>query len=252
MINKLDYWFLDVVLEMPIGINSIVPDRQGYLDVNRKPLDISFVKMAEILERLFNLGYLCASKPFGILGGSKPGNVVKFIPTKEEILQGLQIGSTPEIINNDDEIIEIYDNQFDFFLTPEGGQIWEFFSHPKWNIYFQKVTNFDKYETSIYCTNKKIVNRIIEVENLLDFDGLNTKPILDTLHLESISPLNMPYWKTFPSGYRATYKIDVSDLDSEEEDINNKSREFIDRRNKARKWYTNICNNWYVNYFKNH
>ena len=113
MINKLDYWFLDVALTMSIGINSIVPDRQGFLDVNRKPLDISFVEMAEILDRLFNQGYLCASKPFGVLGGSTSiSNLITFIPTKEEILQGLQIGSTPEIISTDEnEVIEIYANK---------------------------------------------------------------------------------------------------------------------------------------------
>ena len=56
--NKLDYWFLDVALEMPIGINSIFPDRQGFLDVNRKPLNISLMEIEEILDNLFKQEYL--------------------------------------------------------------------------------------------------------------------------------------------------------------------------------------------------
>jgi hypothetical protein len=252
MINKLDYWFLDVALEMSIGINSIVPDKYGFLDINRKPLDIDFLEMAEIMDKLFKQEYLCASKPYGISEGSTPGNIVHFIPSKDEILQALQVGSNPEITRSDGEIIEVYNNHFDFFLTPEGGRIWESVSFPHWDLHFQKYVNFEEVEDESYitCSSKETINEILAIEHLLDFGGLSIKPILNTLHWETITPLTMPYWKTFHSGYRAIYKIDVSDFN--EEDTGKQSQELISIKAEVQKKYDNTYNNWYFNYFKNH
>ena len=185
--NKLDYWFLDVALEMPIGINSIVPDRQGFLDVNRKPLNISLMEMAEILDNLFKQEYLGASKPYGIPGGSSPGKIVNFIPSKEEVLQGLQMRMTPEIIEDGDEVIEIYDNLFNFFLTLEGGLLWESVSNPQWDKFFLRFTDFDEGETTIQCCNRDIMGEILTIEHLLDHGGLHIKPELGSEKYELIN-----------------------------------------------------------------
>ena len=249
--NKLDYWFLDVALEMPIGINSIVPDRQGFLDVNRKPLNISLMEMAEILDNLFKQEYLGASKPYGIPGGSSPGKIVNFIPSKEEVLQGLQMGMTPEIIEDGDEVIEIYDNLFNFFLTLEGGLLWESVSNPQWDKFFLRFTDFDEGETTIQCCNRDIIGEILTIEHLLDHGGLHIKPELGSEKYELINCWHPVYWKNIPSAYQLFYKFTYSELDENLEDLDN-SPDFIARRKQARDWYKNVCNNWYINYFKTH
>jgi hypothetical protein len=252
MIDKLDYWFLDIALERFVGINDVVPDRQGFLSINRKPLDINLIQMAEILDKLFKQEYLIAFKPYGTTGRSTSTNLVEFIPTKNEILQGLQIGSTPENIEYSDGTVEKYGNSFNFQLTPKGGAIWESVSYPKWELYFD--SRYTKYGTEanellIESANKSLIEKIIAVKHLLDDGGIQNHPISGEEKWETISPFNLPYWKTFSSGYRVYYKVLVTEIDLDSEYLN-QSQEFITQRNEARAWYENICSNWYTNYFK--
>jgi hypothetical protein len=253
MIDKLDYWFLDIALERFVGINDVVPDRQGFLSINRNPLDINLIKMAEILDKLLKQEYLIAFKPYGTIGGSTPTNLVKFIPSKNEILQGLQIGATPEIIEYSDGTVEKYGNSFNFQLTPKGGAIWESISYPKWELYFNsRYTKFgiEGNELLIESANKNLIRKIIAVEHLLDNGGLQNQPMSGKEKWETISPFKLPYWKTSPSGHRLCYEVLVNEIDLDLEDLN-QTQEFITQRNEARAWYENICSNWYTNYFKN-
>jgi hypothetical protein len=253
MIDKLDYWFLDIALERFVGINDVVPDRQGFLSINRRPLNINLITMAGILDKLFKQEYLIAFKPYGTTGGSNSTNPAKFIPNKDEILQGLQIGSTPEIIEYSDGTVEKYGNPFNFQLTPKGGAIWESVSYPQWELYFDsRYTKFgiEGNELLIESVNKNLIEKIISIKYLLHNGGIHNEPIPGKERWEIISPFNSPYWKTSPSGYRVCYEVLVSEIDPDSEDLH-KSQEFITQRNEARAWYENICSNWYTNYFKN-
>lgn len=250
MISKLEYWFLDVALQMPIGINSIVPDRQGFLDVNRKPLNISFVEMAEVLDKLFKQGYLSASKPYSTVLESTPDKIANFIPSKDEILQGLQIGSTPEIIEDGgNQVIERYSNLFDFFLTFEGGSLWESVSYPQWDKYFLHFTDYERKETTIECYDRNIGEKILKLEHLLDLGSCHIEPTLGTEKWELIIPWHPVYWKIIPSGYKLSYSFEYNGFDDNLGD-SNKSTESINRKDEVVSWYENICNNWYTNFFK--
>jgi hypothetical protein len=253
MLSKLEYWFLDIAAERSVAICDIVPDLQGYLGINRKPLDISLVEMSEILDRLFQEGYLRACEPGRTPGDSTVYGLKTFIPSKNEIIQGLQEASVPEIIEVDDGIlVGASSNPFNFFLTPEGGAAWESLSHPKWENYFKEVGTYSgEYEASAYIlsVSKELIEKLIHVEDLIDFGGSRHTIIPGTVKWESVSPLKILYWKTFPYGYKVSYRYQfyeaVSEFDSSLDNNNDKSPESI-----AQKWYDNICFNWYTNYFK--
>jgi hypothetical protein len=251
--NKIDYWFLDASLEMSVDINDIVPDDQGYLSINRKPLDITFEEMAQVLDRLFKQGYLCASKPYGVEGGSTPFNLVEFIPSKSEILEGLIQASIPQIVKDGDDIIKMYPNLFSFSLTPEGGSAWESLSNPQWDIYLDMKIMYsdteEEGESWVYCVSKETIERFISIEYLLDFGNECHEIIPSTKKWRILSPFKFPYWRTSPLGYELYYKFRYTTWTDNDSGDDNKSLEYLTARDNVRLWYRDTCMSWYDNYF---
>lgn len=236
--NKFEYWFLDVAIEMSIGICWIVPDIRGNLAINKRPLPLSLLEMAEVLHKLFQKGYLLASH-------SCEETSVGFTPNKSEIREALELASQPIV----DDFGEKYFNSFSFFVTKAGGKSWESVSLPKWSQYILHYSDKNNIST-IYGSDKSVIEKIIEVEHLLNFDGdgYHIEPIKSTVKWDTIKPWHPTYWKTLPSGYRVSYQFKTAYC-GEYLDVLNQSKEFINLKEELEIW-CNDLKKWYTNFYK--
>lgn len=242
--DKIDYWFLESAIEDVIGFSWIVPNRIGDIGINRKPLNISIDDMARVMQRLFQEGSMLAINPsdlsflhfeekrkLSVELLSKKG----FVPSLKQIKNALKY----------QEIEGIYDNEeLYYFLTRKGGELWEYFSHPKW----EKYINYAVEETNIEIIgiDSAIIKRFLNFYHLLSHDSYNIYyPILDTQKWTEVIPYQCVYWKSFRMGHKVSCQIKSEKVDKE--DVNN-NKELLNQRKEAKNWYYNITK-WYTNYY---
>jgi hypothetical protein len=246
--NKIDYWFLDTAIEEPIGCCWIFPNGpNGTLAINRRPLQLSLSEISEVMYRLFQEEKLLAIRPNHLNEIRKicHQNQIKitnkifaktsFIPSYEEIKRALQQ-------LNDGYFIE---NNFSYFLTEKGGELWEFLSKPKWKQYISG--GIGEFDSILYCSSRETLEKYMQNHNFFNYygDGNMQEPILETATWKTMIPWLATYWKTLPCGYELNYQVKTIKID--EKFVS--SQEFIERERKVTNWKNEI-HNWYTNYYK--
>ena len=262
--NKLDYWFLDLAIEIPAPFSLIIPyHRSGVLDIYRTPLDLTLDQIIEAMHRLFQDGYLLAITPMNLRSLDIPLinnlSVKGFIPSRRAIEAAFQ--QEENSCTEEDLYQEFRDGNLFYFLTKKGGALWETLSKPKWNQFFRRgsfewefipksIQNQSLYLNSntIWCSDRDIGTQIIKIEHLLDYPEYVPYPIAGTEKWETITPWYPTYWKTLSSGCVVSYQVECIELDKNVEYLN-ESQDFINQRRNAREWYKNITS-WYTNYYK--
>lgn len=254
--SHIDSWFLNLTITYPVTLRLIKPcDQCIVTDPYFTPSSLKTSEIVEILYRLFQDGFLLAITPadFDSLNTYLIQELLKpaFIPSLEQIKAGLTQGKFSSIQKKNNTYFE--DNLY-FFLTKKGGKQWEYWCKPKWNHFFLRCINsWDSvpekfYHNSVFphrivisCTDKKIGEKIIVIEHLLDTPQVVTHAIKNSEIWETLTPWHPTYWKTLPQGYVVSYQIESV----EKEDNINESQELTEEKRQAREWYNKIVN-WYT------
>lgn len=222
--NKLEYWFLDTAVEDVIGFSWIVPDeRYGDLAINRAPLNLTVAEITDVLHGLFQKGDLLA-----ITSSDTPLYKLEdflnrgFIPSKSEIESAIH------------QRINLF-----YFLTTQGGERWESFSQPNWDLYWTGYNGF------LGCADRKLLEAYLALYHLIDHGNTRAYIIPGTESWEILTPWQATYWKTLPIGYEVRYESRSVEFDESAK----RDPKLIEREKQADNWYSST-RIWYTNYFK--
>ena len=222
--NKFEYWFLDTAVEEVIGFSWIVPNEQyGDLGINRAPLNLTVAEITDVLYGLFQKGDLLA-----ITSSETPLYKLEdfinrgFIPSKSEIESAIH-----QEIN------------LGYFLTIQGGEKWESFSQPNWNLYWEGYGNF------LSGADRKLLETYLALYHLIDHGNTRESIIPGTELWETLTPWQVTYWKKLPVGYQVRYESRSVEFDESAK----RDPKLIELEKQAKSWCrsTRI---WYTNYFK--
>jgi hypothetical protein len=233
--NKIDYWFLDAALTEIISFNWIVPDNKyGEKLIIDSSISLGITEIAESLNRLFQNGNLLAISPSDLnrvyADSAEEYGTNNTLPSRGFIPSYSQI----ELALKQEE------NLF-YFLTVQGGELWESVSHPKWNQYYFSAGN--EYEHILRCHSHKMAEKLLKIQYLVDFGRCYHSPIVETIERTLFTPWQATYWKKFPLGYEINYKVTSIDVDDTEDE----NDLLTEKRREAEKWVRDT-NNWYTNY----
>jgi hypothetical protein len=222
--NKFEYWFLDTAVEEVIGFSWIVPNEQyGDLGINRAPLNLTVAEITDVLHGLFQKGDLLA-----VTSSETPLYKLEdfinrgFIPSKSEIESAIH-----QKIN------------LGYFLTIQGGEKWELFSQPNWNLYWTGYGNF------LSGVDRKLLETYLALYHLIDHGNTRACIIPGTESWEILTPWQATYWKTLPIGYEVRYESRSVEFD----EAAKRDPKLIEREKQANNWYSST-RIWYTNYFK--
>jgi hypothetical protein len=263
MINEIDYWFLDISVEIPISFDLIVPyDRYEVYDAYLTPYNLTTNQIIETMYHLFQDGLLLAIDSRNLK--SLNTTLIKELLTKgfSPSYKEVQIAFQPKENLVDNSFQEIDEDYLLFFLTEQGGEQWEKISNPKWRQFFHRGTKDwdfipqamkDQYyqfnSNTIWCADRDIGAKIIEIEHLFDYPKYCCYPIKGTEIWEILTPWHPTYWKTLPHGYLVNYMVELIEVDKNPNKIN-ESQNLLKQRKDARDWYKNISE-WYTNEWVN-
>jgi hypothetical protein len=234
--NKIDYWFLNNALTEIISFNWIAPSDR---DVDKLIIDsltsLKTREVAESLNRLFQNGNLLAISPSELdlvyADSAREYGTNNTLPSRGFIPSYSQI----ELALKQEE------NLF-YFLTVQGGELWESVSHPKWNQYYFSAGNGHKH--ILRCHSHKMAEKLLEIQYLVDFGSCYCSPVVETIEWTLFTPWQATYWKKLPLGYEINYKVTSIDVD----DIKDDNDVLTEKRIEAEKWVGGT-KNWYTNYF---
>lgn len=239
MIEKADYWFLNLANSYPAYLGIITPcDHFPVLktDIDHRTPGLSTREIIKSLRRLFQQGFLLAIK-YSLyealvksLGEPMLEDLIPFgfIPSEEEMQRELiqQEPVTYDLEKGDPEALS-------FFLTPQGGKLWEFIFQPKWSKYVTRCG--DSITHKIYCADSNTGKKLIEIDNLLCYNENYIRCLTPGTEIwETFTPWKVNYWKTLPVGYSVSYQT--------ENILVNKSQKLIEERKKAHDCLMDI---WY-------
>jgi hypothetical protein len=154
-------------------------------------------------------------------------------------------GTIKDITLNRSQIQAHLDGQLSayYYLTPEGGALWESLTHPDWNKYFggylNRVGDMDEFlnESAIISQNKQLIEHLLSLtEHLCDHTIIDGTEVW-----EEIEFWQATYWKNLPKAYKITYQYRSFEwyIDS------NTPQEWIDKDRQAKQWYWEILR-WYT------
>ncbi len=256
--SKIDCWFLDLAVKTPVSFRTIIPDDQCIIPAPYlTPSNLTTNQIIDILFRLFQDGFLLAIAPADLefLDAPLINELLTkaFIPSREQIKTVLD----RENFRDAELDSEFYSKELYFFLTEKGGKQWEFCSNPKWNKYFRRcIHNWESVSeilrnnyippngSTLCCANRKIGEKIIAIEHLLERPQFIPYPIKDSAIWETLTPWNPTYWKTLPCGYAVSYQVKLVEVDENVKNPN-EPQELIEEIKQARKWYDDVTN-WYT------
>lgn len=130
-----------------------------------------------------------------------------------------------------------------YYLTPEGGALWESLTHPDWNKYLggylNRVGDMDEFlnKSAIISQDKQLIEHLQSLtEHLFDHTIIDGTEVW-----EEIEFWKATYWKTLPKAYKVTYQYRSFEwyIDS------NIPQEWIDKDRQAKQWYWEILR-WYT------
>ncbi|CBN57159.1 hypothetical protein OSCI_3340002 [Kamptonema sp. PCC 6506] len=129
-----------------------------------------------------------------------------------------------------------------YYLTPQGGALWETVCHADWNKYLKGYSNpvddMDEFlESAIISQNKELIEECLSITEHL----FNCTIIDGTEVWEDIEFWKPTYWKTLPKAYKVTYKYQnfESCIDS------NTPQECIEQDRQAKRWNPEMLD-WYT------
>ena len=261
--NLIDYWFLNTAIVIPTSFNWIIPyEEYEVSDVYHTPFNLTTNQIVEVMYRLFKDGILLAitSTDLKSLDSELIDNLLTkcFIPSRKEIKTTLE--REEELLGDVNLELEYREEELLYFVTQKGGQLWEFWSKPKWNQFFRRcILNWESVSENLWnnsippygsifcCANQEFGEKIISIEPLLDYPDFIPYPIKGSVTWGKFTPWHPTYWKTLPCGYVVSYQVELVKIDKNTEQ-SNESPELIEQKKQAREWYKNITN-WYKNYY---
>jgi hypothetical protein len=94
-----------------------------------------------------------------------------------------------------------------YYLTQEGGRIWESFAAPQWDWRIESRCYFDD-TVEITAPTEKLLKEYLSLFPLDD-----SKIVESSLQFDTVEPWQATYWKQLPIGYRARFQS-IRDWDS--------------------------------------
>jgi hypothetical protein len=207
------YWLLDLVHELKFPVRILVQNELT-LVVNRSTSHgLNHSKLVDTLYLLLQEEMLIAE-----IYESPDGFPVKIIPTRQDIEDALA-GK-----------LQIY-----YGLTSLGGEQWEIFSKPNWNLYISG--SMGQEEVSFSGSDRQIIEQYLP-----SLRYSSQQEVISSSEVwESLIPWQATYWKTLPSGWQVTCKTRETD-EYLGKIMPPEYREWLDQMYN---WYTNpfISNN---------
>lgn len=263
--NKIDYWFIDSAIGIPQTFHGIIPyDRDFRAHRDRTPGILTTNQIVEVMYHLFQDGLLSAITPtdYQLLDSEHINNLSakSFSPSRQEIKAALY---REENLSGDSSFEpEFEEDDLIYFVTKQGGELWESVSQPKWNQYFRRNNNeweflsteiWDLYisrKSRIICgADREIIKKIISIEHLLKYPQFIRYPIAiaGTEIWQTFTPWYPVYWKTLPCGYLVSYQVELVEVDEKIESAN-ESPELIEQIQQAEEWFWDITD-WWRDYY---
>lgn len=256
--SKIDCWFLDLALYVPVNFLTIIPYDQCIVpDAYQTPSNLTTDQIVDVLFRLFQDGFLLAITPADL--DSLDTHLINklltkaFIPSRKQIKAALD----RENFSEEKRCGKYFEKELYFFMTQKGGELWETWSQPKWNQFFRRcILNWESVSDILWnnsippsgniirCANREIGEKIISIEHWLDSPQVIPYSIKDSAIWETFTPWYPTYWKTLSCGYVVSYQVELVEIDEDVETIS-KSQELIEKRKQAGEWYRNLIN-WYT------
>jgi hypothetical protein len=187
-LSRGEFWILCVALNAGEGFEALAADEEhiaGYW--NLEPHGMNLEHLVDTLCEMFEKKWLqlCLDRPDSI--GSF------FIPDRDYV-HNVFYGSQEDQAN---------DCGHYFYLTPEGGRVWEAFTTPWWaKCYDVAHFTYDEHHERLQVTAGS-EETLQEYLKLFPLDG--SQIVESTLKFEIAIPWQAKYWKQLPQGYRATF-----------------------------------------------
>ncbi len=240
--EKIYHWFINQASTSPHMVALITPYERydvpnANLNIYCTPSYLSTDKIAEVLLYLFENELL-----LGIKSLDKDDIWENYVnsphkPKIEELIAKSFIPSYQDIKKALKQ--EESSNELFYFLTPEGGELWESIFKPKWNQYLTR--RGDRITHIIDCVDPDVGKKLISLEYLLSFDNKKVYDFIPGTEIgETIMPWQVLYWKIIPVGYSLSYQTKRIKVDKNTVE----SKELKEEIKQADEWLINICN-WY-------
>lgn len=209
-IHRIEYLILSSVLKDTETFRNIASDFR-----------LSHFEVAVAADRLFQKGYIKAGFR------NEDGEFIKDITLNRSQIQAELDGKL---------------NTF-YYLTPQGGALWETVCHADWNKYLggysDRVGDMDELlnEAQKISQNKELIKHLLSLT-----EYLYGHTIIDGTEVwEDIEFWKPTYWKTLPKAYKVTYKYQNFEccIDS------NTPQECIYRDRQAKRWNPEMLD-WYT------
>lgn len=180
--NRAEYWILDSVAAAEFPLDALADEGRTVNTLNRRWHGLARGELLDALCGLFEGGRLAARRRGG----------APFRPTRAEVSEALDF--TPGRGREGDSAREAY-----YFLTPEGGALWESVARPDWSLYVYQWS--DEAEAEIYARTRRAAEQSLALE---PYRGRRVAP--GTEVWERLKPWRATYWKTLDEGHRVRYR----------------------------------------------
>lgn len=207
-ISKSEYWILDSVLNRRYPLSLLLSPNAG-LHFNKPDHDLSRADLLQVLQKLFKQG--------SIAGGIQPYSSWRnaaVTPNPQQIEAGLD-----------------GDMQFDFGLTPKGGELWEQVSNPSWKHFINQSYDGAERLGRLTCNDGL---KLAEVLTMQPYFGY--VPMEWSEEWEKLEPWSATYWKDLPVGYSVQFRYELIDTNY----MDYKTRDRIRQWSRSHDhWYSN-------------
>ena len=209
-IHRIEYLILSSVLTDTETLRNTASDFR-----------LSHFEVVVAADRLFQKGYIKAGFR------NQDGKFIEYITLNRSQIQAELDGKL---------------NTF-YYLTPQGGALWETLCHADWNKYLggysYGVGDMDELlnEAQKISQNKELIKHLLSLT-----EYLYGHTIIDGTEVwEDIEFWKPTYWKTLPKAYKVTYKYQNLEccIDS------NTPQECIDKDRQAKRWAPEMLD-WYT------
>jgi hypothetical protein len=166
--HKNEYWFLNAVVRDALPLRILESENLEVI-INGNGHGLGHSALISVLQHLFQSGLLSAMET----------HRAGFTPTSSDIEAGLK------------GVRNIY-----FYLTAQGGALWESLSQPNWDRFIEGSTCFEPEEVEVICPSKHLAE---EYFSLAPFPVV---PIAGGETWDIVCPWEATYWKTLPAAHR--------------------------------------------------
>jgi hypothetical protein len=192
-LSRGEFWILGIAINAGEGFASLAGSDEhisGYW--NREPHGMDLDQLIESLCGMFERKWLQ-------LNVNEPGTIQSFFVPDRDFVHDFFHGKIEERPDGGG----VY-----FWLTHEGGRVWEEFAAPEWDRCFNAShqPGVDEHHEIIEVT----AGSEDVLQNYLEYFPLDGSQIVDSsLKFEIIVPWQAKYWKELPQGFRATFQATV-------------------------------------------